>query len=126
VGAGRLEKLKRDLKRFERTYTTNFKRAGFGINQLLFVAAIIFLPSLSDPLDRAILLAGIIALIVGVDWLHKRYLPFAAIYLSRTPEGLLARVAPSAISWLIAATAGIFATLLAGYLQGWLALPSIP
>jgi hypothetical protein len=123
---GRLEKLKRDLKRFERTYATNVKRLGFGINQLLFVGAIIYLPSLANLSDRAFLMLGIIALILAVDWLHRKYLPFAAIYLSKKPEGLLARVTPSIVSWLIAATAGIVATLLAGYLQGWLALPSIP
>ena len=122
---GSLEKLKRELRRFERTYTTNFKRLGFGINQLLFVAAIVYLPSLSDLRDRAILMAGIVFLMVSVDRLHGRYLPFAAIYLRRKPEGLLARVAPSILSWLIAATASIAATLLAGFLQGWLALPRI-
>lgn len=123
---GRLEKLKHDLRRFERTYTTNFKRLGFGINQLLFVGAIIYLPSLASLSDRVILMVGIIALMFAVDWLHRKYLPFAAIYLSKKPEGLLARITPSIVSWLIAATAGIAATLLAGYLQGWLALPSIP
>ncbi len=123
---GRLEKLKRDLRRFERTYTTNFKRLGFGFNHVLFVAAIVFLPSLTGLGDRAILMAGIIALIVAVNLLHTRYLPFAAIYLRRKPERLIARIAPSLVSWLITATASIAATLLAGYLKGWLVLPSVP
>lgn len=121
---GKLEKLKRDLRRFERTYTTNFKRLGFGINQLLLVAAIVFLPSLANLRDRAILMAGIFALIGAVNWLHRRYLPFAAIYLDKKPKGLLVLVAPSVVSWVIAVTAGIVAILLAAYLNGRLGLPS--
>ncbi len=123
---GRLERLKRDLRQFERAYTTNFKQLGFGINQVLLLAAIVFLPSLANLRDRAILMIGVLALTYAVTWLHNRYLPLAAIYLSRKPETLLARITPSVVSWLIAATAGIAATLLAGYLQGWLALPSLP
>ena len=119
---GMLEKLKRSVQPFERTYTTNFKKLGFGINQLLLVGAIVFLPSLGSLRDRAILMAGVLALIFGVNWLHNRYLPFAAVYLGQKPKGMIARLAPSAISWLIAATASIAATLLAAYLQGWLAV----
>ena len=120
---GMLEKLKRSIRPFERTYTTNFKRLGFGINQLLLVGAIVFLPSLGNLRDRAILMAGVLVLVFGVNWLHNHYLPFAAIYLGQKPKGMLARLAPSAISWLIAATASLAAALLAAYLQGWLAVP---
>lgn len=115
---GTLEKLKRSIRPLERTYTTNFKKMGFGINQLLFIGAIVFLPSLGSFLDRTILMVGVLAIIYGVIWLHNRYLPFAAIYLGQKPKGILERLAPSVISWLIAATAGLAATLLGAYLQG--------
>jgi hypothetical protein len=65
-------------------------------------------------------MVGVVAIVFGVNWLHNRFLPFAAIYLGQKPKGLLARVAPSAISWVIAATASLAAALLAAYLQGWL------
>lgn len=120
---GKLEKLKRDLRRFERAYTTNFKKFNFGINQLLLVGAIIYLPSLNGVRDRTILMVGVFAITHVVTWLHTRYLPFAAIYLRQKPIGMFARVAPSAVSWIIAATAGAAATLLAAYLQGWLPHP---
>ncbi|MFC4170860.1 hypothetical protein ACFOYU_02135 [Microvirga sp. GCM10011540] len=121
---GMLEKLKRSVSRFERTYATNIKKLGFGINQLLLVGAIVFLPSLGSLQDRAILMAAVLALIAAVNWLHSRYIPFAAIYLGTKPTGLLAHIAPTVVSWLISATAGIVATLLAAYLQGWLRPPS--
>lgn len=117
---GMLEKIKRNIRPLERTYATNFKKFGFGINHLLLVGAVIFLPSLSDIWDRAILMAGVLTLILGINWLHNRYLPFAAIYLGKKPKGVIAWLAPSAISWIIAATASIAAILLAAYLQGWL------
>lgn len=117
---GRLEKLKRNLQQYERFNSIKFKRLDFGINQLLFVGAIVFLPSLENLRDRTILMAGVFALMITVNWLHRRYLPFAAIYLSKKPRGFLARVAPSLGSWIIAVLAGVAAALLAGYLEGWL------
>jgi hypothetical protein len=118
-----LEKIKRRITRFERTYTTNVKGMGFGINQFLFVGAIVFLPSLESLSDRAILIVAILALIFGVNWLHCRNIPFAAIYLGAKPVSLLTRTGPIIISWLISATAAVAATMLAAFLQGWLALP---
>lgn len=117
---GMLERLKRSLKPFERSYATNIKRVGIGFTQILLLAAIVYLPSLASLRDRTIFMAGVLAIIFGVNWLHTRYLPMAAIYLRKRPQGLLSRAVPSALSWLIALTAGAAATLLAGYLQGWI------
>jgi hypothetical protein len=117
---GMLERLKRSLKPFERSYATNIKRIGFGFTQILVLAAFVFLPSLASLRDRTIFMVGILAIIYAVNWLHSRYLPMAAIYLRKRSQGLLARLAPSFISWFIALTASAAATLLAGYLQGWI------
>ncbi len=123
---GQREKLKREVRRFERAYTTKFKRLGFGINHLLVVASVIFLPSLASIESRVIFVIGIVLLIWAVSSLHNRYLPFAAIYLSEKPKGLLARVAPAIASWVIAVTASSAATVLGAYLKGWLELPPPP
>lgn len=122
---GTLEKLKRSIRPLERGYTTNFKKFGFGINQLLFICAIVFLPSLGSLRDRAILMAGVLAIIFGVIWLHNHYLPFAAIHLGQRPKGIFERLTPSMVSWIIAVTASLVAALLAAYLQGLLAVPSV-
>lgn len=117
---GRLETLKRDLRRFERTYVTNFKRwAG----QLLLLIAVVLLPSFASLTDRAIFMGGGIALIAGVNWLHTQYLPFAGIYLREREEGLLRRVGPSVTSWVFAIVATVVAALLGAYLKGWLDIP---
>jgi hypothetical protein len=121
---GRLETLKRDLKRYERTYVTNFKRWGIGINQLLLLGTIVFLPSLNGLRDRTILMGAVLALIGGVYWFHSRYLPFAAIHLREKKKGLVGRAWPSIASWGVGILATVAATLLAAYLQGWLEIPS--
>ncbi|MGD9544217.1 MAG: hypothetical protein AB7F41_01740 [Methylocystis sp.] len=120
---GKLEKLKAQLRKFERFYTTNFWKLGFGINQILLVGTIICLPSLPDTQSRAILMFGVLLLIWMINRLHSLYLPFAAIYLGKRPEGVVSRLMPSLASWIISATAGIAATLLAAYLQGQWKLP---
>jgi hypothetical protein len=117
---GMLEKLKRGIRSSERVYMTNFKRLGFGIDEILLLAAIIYLPSLSNLRDRIVFMVGVILIIIAVKWLHNNFLPLSAIYLGQKPKGLFARFAPSASSWIIAVTAGLAASLLGAYLQGCL------
>jgi hypothetical protein len=116
---GKLEKLKQDVRRFERSYATTFKRFGLDINSILILSTLVYLTSLPNLRDRAVLMGGVLALIFASNWLHTRYLPFAAIYLREGPPTLFGRVTPSLVSWLIAATSGAAATLLAAHLQGW-------
>jgi hypothetical protein len=117
---GTIEKLKRGIRPFERVYMTNFKRLGFGIDEILLLAGIIYLPSLSNLRDRIVFIVGVVLITLGVKWFHNRFLPLSAIYLGQKPKGLFARFAPSASSWIIAVTAGLAASLLGAYLQGWL------
>ncbi|KHK91757.1 hypothetical protein [Novosphingobium malaysiense] len=123
---GQLETLKRDLKRYERTYVTNFKRWGIGINQIMLLAAIVFLPSLSDLSDRAILMGIVLSLIVGVNWLHSRYVPFADIQLREKKTGWLGKAWPRVASWGIGIVAAVLETLAAAYLLGALEIPAPP
>lgn len=117
---GRLETLKGDLKRYERTYVTNFKRWGIGINQFLLLGAVVFLPSLKGLSDRAILMGAVLLLIVVVNWLHTRYVPFAAIHLREKRQSFLGRIGPSISSWVIGIVATAVAASIGAYLQGWL------
>ena len=120
---GRLETLKRDLKSYERVYATNIVRYGVSINNLMILAAIVFLPSLNLLRDRVVLMAAVLILVMTVNWLHGKYLPFAAIYLQKKPTGIFRRIGPSVASWGISVTASAAAALLAAYLKGWLRLP---
>lgn len=123
---GQLETLKRDLKRYERTYITNFKKWGIGINQFMLLGAIVFLPSLAGLTDRAILMGVVLALIFGVNWLHSRYVPYTAIYLREKKKGWLGKAWPRVASWGIGIVATVIAGLAAAYLQGALEIPAPP
>lgn len=123
---GQLETLKRDLKRYERTYITTLKQWGIGVNQVMLLAAVIFLPSLKNLLDRAILMAVVLALIFAVNWLHSRYVPYAAIYLREKKQGWIAKAWPRFASWGIGIAATVIAGLAAAYLQGALKIPEPP
>ncbi|MCO8143659.1 hypothetical protein NHN26_00345 [Rhodovulum tesquicola] len=117
---GMLEKLKNSVEPLERKYATSFKKFGFGINQVLLVGAVIYLPSLTELELRAALMIGVLAIIAAVTWAHSRYLPFAALFLGNKPKSFFTKVFPSALSWIIAVTSAVAATLLATYLQGLL------
>lgn len=84
------------------------------------------LPSFSSLLDRAIFMGAGLALIVGVNWLHSRYLPLAAIHLREKKEGFFKRFGPSAASWVLGIVAAVAAALVGAYLQGWLEMPAQP
>lgn len=105
-------------------YATSFQKFGFGINQLLFLGAVVYLPSLPSLGARAALMVGILMITWAVTWSHGRYLPLAALYLSVKPKGFWTRVLPSAASWVIAVTSAVAAALLAHYLQGF--IPTSP
>lgn len=112
---GTLEKLKKNIKIYERTYATSFKKMGFGLNQFLIAGAIVFTPSLESIESRVYLLLGVLFIIFGVEWLHNKYLPNAALYLKSQPKGA---VYANLASWSIAASSALVAALLAAYLQG--------
>lgn len=121
---GKLEKLKNEIRHFERSYATNVKRLGIGINQVLLVWALIYVPNLHTLLERTIFVGVILLLILIVNLLHRKYLPVAAIYLSQKPIGLLSRIGPTVKSWVIAMTAGVVTILLSAYIGELLGLSS--
>ena len=123
---GQLETLKRDLKRYEQSYVTNFKKWGIGINQVMLLAAIVFLPSLGNLLSRGILMVVVLSLIYAVNWLHARYVPFANIQLRQKKTGWLTKVWPKVASWGIGIVAAALATAVGAYLEGALEIAEPP
>ena len=113
------EKYKNSIKRYERRYPVNTKILGVTIGQAIFIAGIAFVPSLPDFKYRIFLLAMIVILNGATDWLQRSKIPFAILYLTQKPQGAIARLGPPMFSWGIQVSAGIAATLLAAYLQGY-------
>lgn len=123
---GQLKTLKRDLKRYERSYVTSYKRWGIGINQIILLAVIIYLPSLESVWDRMILVGIVMVQIAAVNALHSRYLPFADIQLRQKKTSWFKKVWPKAASWGMGIVSLVVATLAAAYLQGRLEIPTPP
>jgi hypothetical protein len=119
---GEREKLKREIKKFERVYAS--QAYGITFNQAMLLGTLVYLPSLGSLQDRVVLMIGVICLVYAVNWLHKRYLPHAAIYLGERKQGWFVRLLPSVASWVIGIAATVIATLLGAYLQGLLKLPT--
>ena len=114
---GMCEKIKRLIHPYERAYATSFMKLGFGINQIFIGGAIVYLPSLASVSERAIFMIAVILLTYSVDQMHRRYLPFAAIYLRTKPIGAFTMMKPTFLSWIIAFSAGVLGILAAAYLQ---------
>ena len=123
---GQLETLKRDLKRYERSYATNIKRWGIGVNQFLLLATIVFLPSLGTLRDRALLMGLVLLLVFGVNWLHSRYVPLADIQLREKKTSWLGNLWSKFASWGIGIVATAIAGAAAAYLEGALEFPASP
>jgi hypothetical protein len=119
---GQLEKLKREIRKFERFYLAR-KGFGVGLNQLMFLWALVLLPSLPSLSTRLIMMVGVVGLAYCVNWLHNRFLPHATIYLNEPQRGLLSKLVSSSGSWIIGIAANVLAALLAAYLSGLLKLP---
>lgn len=118
---GKRDMLRHRLKRFEMSYASLWKRFGIGINQVFFLALLIFLPGLSSNRDRAILVIGFLVISQAVTLLDKR-IRHASISLSEGKPSFLERYGSTVLSWSAGVIGSIFAGVLLAYLQGWLGL----
>src|SRR3546814_17653561 len=113
-----MERIKRSVKKFEKSYATNIRKTGVSINQLMLLAALVYMTDLPNLWSRAALVGGVIGIGFTVTWLHNKYLPFSAIYLGSKPKGGIATVRPNVTPWIIAMPAGTATAVLAASLPG--------
>jgi hypothetical protein len=123
---GMAERLKRDIKPFERFYAINIRRVGFGINQLILFWAIVFLPELNSVWYRAIFLAAVVLIAFANLKFHQRYIPLANIILTEKSPSFFEKSAPAAWSWISGLLAAILVSVLSAYAKGWLHIPNAP
>lgn len=117
---GRLEALKGDLRGFERFYATRFQKFGVTLYQLIILISIVYSSSFSEFYYRMIFILSILLVVALAQALQNKYIPFSTIYVGERAVGGFRKLVPTLLSWLLAATAGVFATLLANYLQNWI------
>ncbi|MBL4717442.1 MAG: hypothetical protein OSA41_04110 [Erythrobacter sp.] len=119
---GKLETIKRSVEPYGRTYVTTYARWGISLNQFLLLTALVLLPSFETLRDRGIFMGTGLALLLGINWLHSKFLPFAAIHLKEKEEGWISKLGPSTISWASGILATVIGTLVGAYLLGVLDL----
>lgn len=106
---GITETLTRKLKGYEKTLITTYKKFGLGLNQVLFLAIIVLIPEIQGILNRALFVGLGLGLLMILYVIHSRLIPSAAIYLSTPKTGRMARILPTIMSWVSAASAGLAA-----------------
>lgn len=117
---GRLEGLKGYVVDSERFYATQFQKFGVSLYQLIVLVSIVYMPSFPDFYYRFIFIALVFIIVSLAQALQNRFIPFSTIYVGVRAASRFRKMIPTLLSWLIAATAGVAATLLANYLQTWL------
>ena len=121
---GTLENLKNSIRPLERDYVAKFKKYGIIILAFLTPSAIVIFPSIETIWDRTLIMSIIVIIVGMIIVLHNRYLPLhATIYLGKKQEDPLKGTKANIVSWIILATAGFAAIILAAFFQGWFQLP---
>lgn len=103
---GKAESIKRLVRKFEKGLATNIKRLGVGVNQFIFLGALVAFPELSWP-KRAIFAVSIVAVLLALTWFHRQFVPGAIIYVTSPKPNWLARAWPSALSWFMSIVASV-------------------
>jgi hypothetical protein len=113
---GKAEAISAELRRHQKTLTSGARRFGLNFNSVLGTVTLVLLPELTV-VRRAIF----IALIVLVSWtfsrLHARLVPNTLVHLTSKPT-TFERAWPQMLSWIIAVTAGVVASIAYGVLKG--------
>jgi hypothetical protein len=114
---GKAESLASLLRSHQKTFSTTFRSFGLNLNALLALAALIVLPDLT--LSRRVIFVAVIAIIIWlIGQAHSRFIPNVLIYLGPREPNLIERAWPQLISWLIAATSALVASIAYGVLKG--------
>ena len=112
---GLAEKYRDEVRKFERVNWLRFEKFGVGLNQILLLAMIVFLPE--RQFERAFYVAGFVLVILSFSWAHKKYIPNAAIELSPSSSSAFGVLSARFLSWLFAIIATSVATLLTAKLS---------
>lgn len=106
---GVVEAIHSPLKATESRLLTWIRRHGLIINQLLFLAALVWLPEVETWESRAVVLALIIGAMVTIAQLHKRLIPNTKVMLGQKDTTGWSRLLPDlGFAGISALVAGIF------------------
>lgn len=113
---GKAENLASFLRHFESNTLTTFKKFGLGLNQLIFFAMLVCMPSIKSLHMRAIFGSSIFLIMLSFWWFHTHFIPIALISKLQRPQNVWNRYGPGVGSWL----AGIVGTIIATLIFEWI------
>ncbi|MBL8638889.1 MAG: hypothetical protein JNK24_00900 [Alphaproteobacteria bacterium] len=109
---GKAEIIAGILKRHQNGLITKYKKFGLNLNQLVFLAMLVAMPSITPWWYRAGFALCVFLLLSAMLWLHAKYIPNALIKMSASKPTWFSRIWPSLISWLT----GIVGAVIGGYI----------
>jgi hypothetical protein len=108
---GKAESLRKELRRYENSVITNYRKYGLNVNFVLFLVMLILMPSITGLMRRVIFVSVVIILIQILFRIHTKLIPNTLVLLKRKPKGPLALAWPSILSWILAFTSSLVAAL---------------
>lgn len=120
---GKAEALRSSLSGYEKRLATGFRQLGPNVNTILFLASIVVLPDLPT-IRRVMFFVFVIGIIWAIGQVHSKFIPNVLVSLGPERPSLFARSWPQILSWLIALTSAVVASIFYAFLKGFLKLPS--
>lgn len=99
---GRIERLKDEVRPFERRNALNFRFVDVSLPQYFLLAMIVYLPSIEQLSARVIYVLAFVGLISAFVTLHNRYVPNALILLKPRKESWVLQKVMALGSWIAA------------------------
>ena len=108
---GRAEALASFLRKYQSNLVTTYRKFGLNLNSVILAAVLVLIPEIATLSERAIFVGSTCALLLGLLWFHKRFIPNASILLTESKPNALVRAWPTILSWVVAASASLIAAL---------------
>lgn len=110
---GTAEGIARTLKESEKFLWTTFRKFGLGLNQIIFVAMLVFIPEIASVGYRVGFVALVMVLLIGLLWIHGHLIPNMIVYPKAEPTAVQ-RALPTVISWLATVASALAADVPTG------------
>ncbi|MGZ9738306.1 hypothetical protein ACXX83_07685 [Pseudomonas sp. GNP012] len=114
---GKAESTFQLLKPKQNLLVTNYRKYGLNLNGVIFFAMLITIPEITDLTKRLVFVFSVFILLNLLLTTHNKLIPNTAIYLTQTNVGLFARSWPTLLSWLIAVTSSVVASIIFALLK---------
>jgi len=108
---GMADTLVRHLRRYESPTLTNIKKYGLGLNQLIFLAMLVFISEIESWERRVAFIAVVFVLLIFLVKMHEKFLPNFLILVSQENPNPFTRLWPTFISVII----GVIATAVSAF-----------